>query len=134
MKIAVDTSVLVAVLLGEDDAEELGQFLAVTAPMISAGSLIELVRVVTLRRGEAMRAELRALLERLETGTMPVDAGQVDFAAEGHARFGNGRGSLPAVLNFGDLFAYALARQLDVPLLFNGNDFSQTDVTPALPA
>jgi ribonuclease VapC len=134
VRVAVDTSVLAAMLLGEDDAEGLGEFLAATAPAISAGSLIELIRVVTLRRGEGMRAEVRALLERFEVETVPVDAAQVDLAAEGHARFGKGRGAPPAVLNFGDLFAYALARRLSAPLLFKGDDFSQTDVTPALSA
>jgi ribonuclease VapC len=48
------------------------------------------------------------------------------------ARFGKGRGEPPAVLNFGDLFAYALARHLDVPLLFKGDDFPHTDIRPAL--
>ena len=47
------------------------------------------------------------------------------------ARFGQGRGAPPAVLNFGDLFAYALARSLNAPLLFKGDDFSQTDVIAA---
>ena len=53
------------------------------------------------------------------------------FAMEGMARFGQGRGAPPAVLNFGDLFAYALARSLNAPLLFKGEDFSQTDVNAA---
>ena len=47
------------------------------------------------------------------------------------ARFGQGSGAQPAVLNFGDLFAYALARSLNAPLLFKGEDFSQTDVNAA---
>jgi ribonuclease VapC len=123
-----------ALLLGEHDAEDLGRFLALVKPVISAGSLIELIRVATLRRGEAMRSEIDALLTRFEFQTMSVDEVQVELAAEGHARFGIGRSKPPAVLNFGDLFAYALARHLEAPLLFKGNEFAQTDITPALPA
>lgn len=63
----------------------------------------------------------------------PIDAAQVAFAREGVGRFGKGRAAPPAVLNFGDLFAYALARSLAAPLLFKGDDFSQTDVEPARP-
>jgi ribonuclease VapC len=64
---------------------------------------------------------------------VPVDADQVVAAREGMLRFGKGRGKGPAVLNFGDLFAYALARRLDLPLLFKGDAFARTDVRPALP-
>ena len=77
-----------------------------------------------------MRAEVRTFLDRFEVEIVPVDAPQVDFAVDGHLRFGNG--AEPAVLNFGDLFAYALARQLDAPLLFKGDDFAQTDLRPAI--
>jgi ribonuclease VapC len=121
-------------LLGEEDAEDLGHFLALMKPVISAGSLIELIRVATLRRGDGMRFEIDALLARFEFKTIAVDEVQVELAAEGHARFGIGRGKPPGALNFGDLFAYALARHLNAPLLFKGNDFFQTDITPALPA
>ena len=79
-----------------------------------------------------MRAEVQALLDRFEVEIVPVDAPQVELAVDGHLRFGKGRAAPPAVLNFGDLFAYALARQLDAPLLFKGGDFVQTDVKPAL--
>ena len=61
---------------------------------------------------------------------MPVDRAQVELAREGMLADGKGRGAEPAALNFGDLFAYALARQLGLPLLFKGVDFSRTDVTP----
>ena len=61
------------------------------------------------------------------------DAAQARLAEEGMIRFGKGRGGEPAVLNVGDLFAYALARHLTAPLLFTGRDFTATDVTLALP-
>jgi ribonuclease VapC len=132
VRVAVDTSALMALLLGEDDADDLGRCLALVKPVVSAGSLIELMRVATLRRGAGMRSEIDALLVRFEFETVPVDEAQVELAADGHARFGIGRGVPPAALNFGDLFAYALARHLEAPLLFKGNDFTQTDITPAL--
>jgi ribonuclease VapC len=132
LRIVVDTSVLVGLLIGEDDAEDLARVLARSSPAISAGTLIELIRVVTLKRTAAMRAEVQTLLDRFEVEIVPVDAPQVELAVDGHLRFGKGRGEPPAVLNFGDLFAYALARQLDAPLLFKGGDFSQTDLRPAI--
>ena len=62
-----------------------------------------------------------------------VDADQVATARDGMLRFGKGRGEEPAVLNFGDLFAYALAKRLGLPLLYKGEDFARTDVVAALP-
>ena len=61
----------------------------------------------------------------------PVSVLQAKIAREAYRDFGRGSGH-PAQLNFGDCFAYALARDTGQPLLFKGNDFSQTDVRPAL--
>ena len=105
--------------------------LQTTPATISAGSLIELLRVV-MRRTPKLLAEVRTLLRVLEVATAAVDEAQVELAIEGQVRFGKGRGQPPAALDFGDLFAYALARQLDVPLLFKGDDFTRTDLCPAL--
>ena len=60
-----------------------------------------------------------------------VDKVQLDLAKDGMRRFGKGRGAHPAVLNFGDLFAYVLARSRAAPVLFKGDDFGATDVEPA---
>jgi ribonuclease VapC len=98
--------------------------------MISAASVVECIRVVGNRKPR-LRSRIGALLAGTETRIVPVDESQVRFAEEGHARFGKGRGTHLGVLNFGDLFAYALARQLDVPLLFKGDDFIRTDVRVA---
>ena len=130
--VVVDTSALVAMLLAEPEAVAFGLFLRDRSPVISAGSLIVTLRVVMRRRGVQARAELDDLMETFGVRTHPVDQAQVELAAEGHVRFGKGRGAPPAALNFGDLFAYALARHLDAPLLFKGNDFGQTDVRVAL--
>jgi ribonuclease VapC len=60
---------------------------------------------------------------------VPVDRGQVLFAREGMLAYGKGRGAEAGALNFGDLFAYALAKELRLPLLCKGTDFARTDLT-----
>jgi len=60
-----------------------------------------------------------------------VDSVQASLARDGYARYGRGRGRGQAGLNYGDCFAYALARAMDRPLLFKGEDFARTDVAPA---
>ena len=98
--------------------------------MISAGSVVELMNVV-VRREPQWRVEGRLLIEKLAIEVIAVDESQTRLAEEGMFRFGKGRRAPPAVLNFGDLFAYALARHLDAPVLFKGDDFGRTDLRPA---
>lgn len=130
MTIAVDTSALIAILYGEPERDRFRRLLEATPSVISAGNMIELLRVV-MRRTPHLVDDTRSVLTALGISIVAVDEAQVGLARDGQARFGLGRGAPPAVLNFGDLFAYALARQLDVPLLFKGNDFAQTDVRAA---
>jgi len=130
--VAVDTSAFMALLLAEPEADAVLACLLRNQAVISAGTLIELNRVAALRLGAGAPGEVEALLETHRVEIVPVDERQVHLAEEGHRRFGKGRRKSPAVLNFGDLFAYALARQLDAPLLFKGDDFSQTDLRPAI--
>ena len=131
MTIVVDTSAMVAILFGEPERDRFRHLLETNPAVISAGNLIELLRVV-MRRAPHLVHEARDVVASLGVATATVDEAQVTLAEEGQARFGLGRRVPPAVLNFGDLFAYALARQLDAPLLFKGNDFTQTDLRPAL--
>jgi ribonuclease VapC len=120
----VDTSALVAIMRREAGADRmLDRLLAATGIRISAGTLIE-TRIVAEREGGAK--VLTQLLDELGAEIVPVDAKQADLAFEGFRRFGKGRH--PAGLNFGDLFAYALARSVGEPLLFKGADFGKTDV------
>lgn len=134
MTVVVDTSALVAMLLDEPEATRFGLFLRDQAPVISTGSLIETLRVIMRRRGAHAGMGVHELLDTFGIDQVPVERAHVRLAEQGHLRFGKGRGQPPAALNFGDLFAYALAKHLNAPLLFKGNDFSQTDITPALPA
>jgi ribonuclease VapC len=130
--IAIDTSAFMALLLAEPEADAVLACLLRNQSAISAGTLIELNRVAALRLGAGAPGEVKALLETHRVEVVPVDERHVHLADEGNLRFGKGRSEPPAVLNFGDLFAYALARQLDAPLLFKGDDFARTDVKPAL--
>jgi ribonuclease VapC len=75
-------------------------------------------------------AAIERLLAVYRIEPEPVDAAQVGVARDAMLAYGKGRGQEPAVLNFGDLFAYALAKRLGLPLLFKGDDFARTDVTP----
>lgn len=124
----VDTSVLVAVLRDEPDAGDLLRLMRSEAPVrISAATLVEAAVVV----GPTRHGDLDDLLHGLEAVVEPFDLEQVAAARNGYARFGRGSGSR-AKLNLGDSVSYALAQVAGEPLLFKGEDFTHTDVAPAL--
>lgn len=123
----VDTSALVAILRAEPEADRLiDRLLAVSEVRISAGTLLE-ARIIAEREGGT--EELEELIAVAAIEVVPADARQIDLAFDGFCRFGKGRH--PAGLNFGDLFAYGLARATGEPLMFKGGDFAQTDVQAA---
>jgi ribonuclease VapC len=82
--------------------------------------------VIEARKGEPGGRELDTLISKAEIVVVPVDAEQVLEARRAYRRFGKGRHA--ADLNFGDIFAYALARTSGEPLLFKGDDFAKTDI------
>jgi ribonuclease VapC len=129
--VVLDTSALVAMLLGEPDCD---RFIAALAeaedPLISAGTLLETSIVVESKLGEAGLADLDELLATAGVRCVAVDLAQVHAARDAFARFGKGRDT--AGLNYGDCFAYALAKVAQVPLLFKGEDFRRTDVVAAV--
>ena len=123
----VDTSALIAILRREPAATALNKALVRERPAkISAGTLVE-ARMLAERFGVAR--DLEDLLRDAAVIVVPVDQAQADAAHNGFLRCGKGRH--PAALNLGDLFAYALAKTRDEPLLFKGNDFARTDLRPA---
>ena len=129
----VDSSALIAILKDEPGAEALRDIvIGADQSGMSAATLVEIGMVVEGQRGEAGAAELDLLLAELQIEIVPFDADQAALAREAFQRFGKGRH--PAGLNFGDCLAYALAKHLGEPLLFTGNDFARTDLTPVLPA
>jgi ribonuclease VapC len=85
--------------------------------------------VMQVRRGDEAARDLDLLLAKFEIEIVPVSARQASLARKAFQRFG--RGQHPARLNFGDCFAYALAKDSSSPLLFKGGDFGQTDITVA---
>ena len=125
----IDTSVLVAILFQEGERQELVlQIRSHPNRYVSAASVLETVIVYTKRKPWANPADVNELLDLLLLSTVPVTLEQLKVATEAFLRFGKGRH--PAKLNFGDCFPYALAKVMDRPLLFKGNDFSETDVRP----
>lgn len=128
----IETSVLVAIVLGEDDAYRyIDAILAATDDLrVSAASLFEAAMVVESRQGPEAGRDLDLLVGDMGLEIHPVDAEMAQRARNAWRRFGKARH--PAGLNFGDCFAYALATALGEPLLFKGADFAQTDVISAL--
>jgi len=129
--IVIDTSALMGLLLQESDAEALLDTAARAAVVrLSAASRLELALVTESERHGIEATEVEQLLLSLRVEVMPFDQHQLHWALEGWRRYGKGRH--PAGLNLGDCFSYGLARALNAPLLFKGDDFAATDVAPAL--
>ena len=126
--IAVDTSALMAILLGEPQADACAAALeAEDAVVISAATAAEAL-IVAARRNIA--AEMSALLDGLGFSMEAVEPAAAPRIAAAYARWG--KRNHPAGLNFGDCFAYEIAEHHSCPLLFVGDDFAQTDLASVL--
>lgn len=127
----VDTSALLAILFNESDAEIYARAIAqADAPRISAANFVEAAIVIEAQTKNSSSSQLDAFMRRAGIAIEPVTEEQAHAARQAYTDFGKGRHS--AALNFGDCFAYALAKVTGNPLLFKGKDFSQTDITPAI--
>lgn len=127
----IDSSALVAILLGEPAAERLTTALAANpVRCIGALSVLETSIVLYRRKGSEAVAELDALLSDLGIEIVAFDAIQMRAARMAYARFG--KGLHPASLNLGDCCSYALASTRKQSLLYKGDDFSRTDLTAAV--
>ena len=126
----IDTSALVAIFDQEPEAERIARTLA-AAPerMLSAANLVEVGIVMQARRGDDGARDVDLLLAKLRVEIVPFTARQAEIARKAFRRYGRGRHD--AELNFGDCFAYALAKDAAAPLLFKGDNFGQTDVMAA---
>ena len=123
----IDSSALIAILQDEPDRPVFVRKLAQDpVRLISAANWLETAIVIDDRFGEAGARDLKLLLIEAAVEIVPVTAAQAELARAAYPRFG--RGNHPARLNFGDCFAYALARETGELLLFKGNDFGQTDI------
>jgi ribonuclease VapC len=127
----IDTSALLAVLFDEPDGPALLRRIA-EAPirLMSSANAVEAWIVADRHANPAKGPALDALLETLGIDIVPVTVQHARLARTAYHTYGKGRH--PAGLNFGDCFAYALAKATDLPLLFKGDDFGQTDV-PVVP-
>ena len=126
--IAVDTSALMAIALGEAAADACIRLLE-TEPkiIISAGTVAEAL-IVAARRN--VGKEVASIIDGLGFEILPVTPASARRIAVAYARWG--RGAHPAALNFGDCFSYEVAKENSCPLLFVGDDFAKTDLESAL--
>jgi ribonuclease VapC len=123
----IDTSALLAIFLAEPERQNfLERIRQDGTRLLSAPNALETAIVLEARRGEVAGREFDLFLHRLNIEIVPVDSTQVAVARAGWRKYGKGRH--PASLNFGDCFAYALAKTSGEPLLAKGNDFPKTDV------
>ena len=119
---------MMAVLLKESGAEKVRGIMETDEEfLISAGTLAE-ARIVAL--GQSVENDLDNLLDTISPDVEPLSEAGARAVSEAYSKWG--KGFHPAQLNFGDCFAYATAKRLDCQLLFVGNDFSKTDIVPAI--
>lgn len=129
----LDASAIIAILRDEPEAK--AHAIAIESAdkrRLSAANFVEAAIVIDGSRDPIASRRFDELLNEAAIVIEPVTETQARIAREAFRDFGKGSGH-PARLNFGDCFAYALARTAGEPLLFKGDDFSHTDVTPALP-
>ena len=127
----LDTSPLIAILAREPDSElYVGAISRAPRCRISAGNFLELSIVIEGQFGADVLRQCDALFRRIGIVIEPVTIDQAHAARQAFHDFGKGRH--PAALNFGDCFAYALAKITREPLLFKGADFKKTDIVSAL--
>jgi ribonuclease VapC len=125
--VVIDTSALLAILLGEPERGKFLQLLSESETrLLSAANALETAMVVESRRGEAAGRELDLFLHRTKIEIVAVDEEQFSIARFAWRKFGRGRHA--AGLNFGDCFAYALTKTSSEPLLAKGEDFRRTDL------
>jgi ribonuclease VapC len=130
--IVVDSSALIAILRREPEADAFLEIIATADRcLLSAVSLLETSMVLTGRSGDARSwTELDALVAEAGMEVVPQDAVLTEAARAAFLRYGKGRDG--AGLNLGDCAVYAIASSRDLPLLFKGNDFAQTDIEVAV--
>jgi ribonuclease VapC len=123
----IDTSALVAIFLGEPERKVfLEHIFQSETRLISAANSLETGIVLETKRGEAAGREFDLFIVRAALEVVPLDAEQTEIARSGWRKYGKGRHA--AGLNFGDCFAYALAKFSGQKLLAKGEDFRFTDV------
>ena len=129
--IVVDTSALIAILRREPEKARFEEIIGeASVRLVCAVTVLEASMVAIGRNAAEAGKGLDAVLDSMDIRIVPFDENLAAVARDAFVRFGKGRH--PAGLNMGDCASYALAKSLGLPLLFKGNDFSQTDVASAL--
>lgn len=127
----IDTSALIAILRDEPDARRFAEAIESAGERsISVATYVELGAVIDGARDPVASRRVDELLTAASISVEPVTEEQARVAREAYRDFGKGSGH-GAALNFGDCFAYALARTRGEPLLYKGDDFSRTDISTA---
>jgi len=128
--VIVDTSAVLAILLREPDYEHYKRAIAEAERcLMSVANFFESTIVLESRVGSGGGHELDLLIEESPIQLVEVTGKHAQVARRAWRQFG--KGNHPAALNFGDCFAYALAKETGEPLLFKGNDFALTDIEAA---
>ena len=123
----IDTSAILAILFNESERRRYNKKIADdTLRLVSAATYLEAAIIIDDRLGYDGTRDLKLFFAEAELQVESVTLEQAEAAREAYRKYG--RGNHPARLNFGDCFAYALAKVSKQPLLFKGNDFSQTDI------
>jgi ribonuclease VapC len=130
--VIVDSSAIIAILADEPEASAFSNALEAASNIaIAAPTLVELYIVADRARDPRARSALDDLLLAVDPEIVAFTVDHATIAREAHRNFGRGSGHA-ARLNFGDCFAYALAKATGEPLLFKGDDFTHTDIRSAL--
>lgn len=127
----IDTSAVLAILFAEEDAGRYASAVpSAEVRLMSAANYLEAGIVIDNQIGPAAGRHFDALIARADIGVEAVSREQADIARQAYLDYD--RGNHPARLKFGDCFAYALSKKTGQPHLFKGDDFSKTDILPAL--
>jgi ribonuclease VapC len=123
----IDTSAILAILQNEPERRKFNEAIeSAETRSLSTASFVECSMILESRFGSDAVRDLDLFLAKAQITLVSVDADQADLARRAFREYGKGRH--PAGLNFGDCFSYALARALDEPLLFKGNDLNKTNI------
>jgi ribonuclease VapC len=126
--IAVDTSALMAIILDEPEADACSAALETDENIVISAATIAEALIVSTRRG--LGSKMAKLIDRLNCTVVEVTSASSQRMAQAYSRWG--KGLHPAGLNFGDCFAYDIAKEHACRLLYVGNDFGKTDVEGVL--
>ena len=126
----IDSSALLAILFNEAEQRQFNEKIEADAiRFLSAASYLEAATIIDDRLGYEGARDLKLFIAEAEIEIVPVTLEQAEIVREAYRNYG--RGNHPARLNYGDCFAYALAKATQQPLLFKGEDFAKTDIAAA---